>query len=156
MIEYSIEDRFNYKNNGWFTLYVVLVKYKNELLLKIGYCGNESVLGRLAWNKYYNDGYHINGKRGGWFDDEWNRKRIDQIVEPEKIIDEVQIFGKENTKKLEYVLRNMCVSFNFPNGVNFSGKTEYVYYNKETINTIQTFLNRLKKSERFKTKELCY
>jgi len=70
MIEYSLEDRNDSCPEGWFTLYVVLVKYENKLLLKIGHCFTLSFLGRLAWNKFYNDGYHVYNRKYGIYNDE--------------------------------------------------------------------------------------
>ena len=144
MLEFNNSDRDKWARKGFKTLYALLCSYKDKILLKIGRTSNASVLGRLAWNTYANEGYHIFGFRGGIYEDEKDRVKITEVVTVEKIIDEVQIKGSnEFVEGYEKAFRSLFKSYSFKE--NFSGKTEYVEVEENTIDEVKECFKDIRK-----------
>jgi len=140
MVNFDNTDRDKKAKKGFKTIYALLCNYNGIDVLKIGHTSNASVRGRLAWNTYANECYHIHGFRGGIYEDEKDRVKITDVVQIKKIIDEVQIKGNFSyIIKYENALRSLFKPYNFKE--NFSGKTEYVVVEEDTIEKIKIYFN---------------
>ena len=143
MLVSTFKDRDKWAPKGSFTLYAVLAEYKGKLLIKIGHTSNYSFLGRLAWNEHANDGYHKFGMTRPMNLEEEDRVKISQVVDLKEIIDEVRIKEtRQNVKDIEETMRKKFTSFNFDE--NFSGKTEFVVVEKNTIEDIKKFFDNIR------------
>ena len=140
MVNFDITDRDKKAKKGFKTIYALLCNYNGIDVLKIGHTSNASVRGRLAWNTYANECYHIHGFRGGIYEDEKDRVKITDVVQVKEIIDEVQIQGNFSyIIKYENALRSLFKPYTFKE--NFSGKTEYVVVEEDTIEKIKLYFN---------------
>ena len=136
-------DRDKWAPKGSFTLYAVLAEYMGKLLIKIGHTSNYSFLGRLAWNEHANDGYHKFGMTRPMNLEEKDRVKISQVVDLKEIIDEVRIKEtRQNVKDIEETMRKKFTSFSFDE--DFSGKTEFVVVEKNTIEDIKKFFDNIR------------
>ena len=145
MIEFTDKDRDDYAPKGCVNFYVYPAEYSNTKLFKIGINTQKSCKGRLAWNTYYNDGYHKFGFRGKLYDDEKDRKKITDVVKIPKIFDEVLIkVPEKRAKELELELRKYLTPFKFPEDVQFSGKTEFVYADQNAYIIIEEYFRHLR------------
>ena len=143
MLVSTFKDRDKWAPKGSVTLYAVLAEYKGKLLVKIGHTSNYSFLGRLAWNEHANDGYHKFGMTRPMNLEEENRVKISQVVDLKEIVDEVRIKEtKENVKGIEDSIREKFTSFTFSE--NFSGKTEFIVVDKNTIEDIKKYFNNIR------------
>ena len=148
MIEYSASNMNKWAKKGYTLLYCVLTEYKGTALYKIGIAGSASFLGRYAWNVYTNDGYHKAGFRHKQiFMDEADRVKIDEAVDILEIVDEVQIqMSRPSIKDLEELIRSRGISFQFPNEVKFSGKTEFIIADPTSKEMIETTFTNIRKN----------
>ena len=143
MLVGTFKDKDKWAPEGSVTLYAVLAEYKGKLLIKIGHTRNYSFLGRLAWNEHANDGYHKFGMTRPMNLEEKDRVKISQVVDLKKILDEVRIKEtRKNVKDLEETMRKKFTSFSFSE--NFSGKTEFIVVEKNTIEDIKKFFDNIR------------
>jgi hypothetical protein len=147
MLEFNTKDRDKKAPKGFtnFYSYPALTVFDNTPLFKIGINNQISVKGRFAWNEYCNDGYHKFGLRGNLFDDEAGRIKITEAVEVPKIFDEVLLkVSFKKAKSLEDDLRKLCKAYTFPESINFSGKTEFVYADNNSYIIIEEYFKFLR------------
>ena len=145
MIEFTDKDRDDHAPKGFINFYTYPAKYGDIKLFKIGTNTQKSCKGRLAWNTYYNEGFHKFGFTGKLFDDEEGRKKITEVVKIPKIFDEVLIKVPEKIgRELELDLRKLLTPFNFPEDVQFSGRTEFVYADHNAYIIIEEYFKFLR------------
>ena len=149
MISFTSNDRFNFVPEGYQNFYVYEgTPYHEPVdLLKIGTNTQTSCTGRLAWNEYCNDQYHIKKEHGGKYDDEKGRVKITQAIQLGNIVDEVVIkVTEKKAGQLETDLRSILEPYSFPNHINFSGKTEFVYANHNAYIIVEDFFKFLREN----------
>ena len=149
MLVFSKEDRDSKAPKGFQNFYTfpAITLHSNERVFKIGSNSQTSFTGRCAWNEFCNDGYHKFNLRGKLFDDEKDRIKITEAVYIPKIFDEVLIkTTKKGITNLEEELRSHLRAYKFPEKINFSGKTEFVYADSNTYIVIEEFFKYLRKN----------
>ena len=147
MLKFDERDRDKFAPSDFQNLYTytATVISDNTKVIKIGSNNQSSVRGRLAWNKFYNEGYHLFGFRGKLYDDEKDRIKITEAVNIQEIYKESLVkTTSKDIKRLENELRKHLTPYEFPTEIKFSGKTEFVEANESSYNIIDKFFKFLK------------